>query len=136
MHDRQQVLNHFLFGDNCSLFSTSNSVPCSHKAILVGYCDTRLECGPCHESGRLRLRPPPTYIRYTANGAEILPTRRWFFISGLCAALDTRQYATGFRDACGRSRRINPAVPWNRHAVRMAYARVSSDPLGPNAEAS
>jgi hypothetical protein len=37
MHDRQQVLNHFLFGDNCSLFSTSNSVPCSHKAILVGY---------------------------------------------------------------------------------------------------
>jgi hypothetical protein len=42
MHDRQQVLNHFLFGDNCSLFSTSNSVPCSHKAILVGYCDTRL----------------------------------------------------------------------------------------------
>jgi hypothetical protein len=42
MHDRQRVLNHFLFGDNCSLFSTSNSVPCSHKAILVGYCDTRL----------------------------------------------------------------------------------------------
>jgi hypothetical protein len=32
-----QVLNLFLFGDNCSLFSTSNSVPCSHKAIPVGY---------------------------------------------------------------------------------------------------